>query len=505
MTLFGIYIVKLSLGLALFYIAYKIFMSKMKTHSLNRSVMIGILIFSAILPLLRISLIPENNEIVTLNALRELFTPISPDSYGQTIPESQPSDGNFIVPIQNILFLLYFIGIFLLSLKFIISLLRVFQLLRKANFINSDGITIAISGEAVQPFTFLNQIIINADDYNKNSDIIIKHEKAHIKLHHAADILLLELLILVQWFNPFIWLFRRDLKLVHEFQADAAVIKNGINAQTYQLLVLEKAVGKRRFAMANQFIQKPIIKRLQMIQKTKTPRCAGLKLLLFVPLAALLLQAFSKPEAIAGIAPSTLLSVKDSTKKWLDLWTLENINRIEKEYNSNRLGIVDNSVDPSKQFVFKERNVMIILINRRNQFLVEGEKSTLTEAINGAEKFLAGKPVLQSQKYAPEFIEKEYNNLGEIKIYKSVISIQYDIGSDKKIINELLRGIGEKYLALRQEKSKAFFQKDYFDLTTEQKKIIDEVVPIKLSLAKPKKMGSPPPPPPPPPPTVKNN
>lgn len=90
-------------------------------------------------------------------------------------------------------------------------------------------------------------------------------------------------------------MLRRDLKLIHEYQADEAVLNKGIDAKTYQLLVLKKAVGERRFALANHFTQKPILKRINMMHMKESKKTGALKMLLFVPVIALLLMAFSNP------------------------------------------------------------------------------------------------------------------------------------------------------------------------------------------------------------------
>lgn len=123
------------------------------------------------------------------------------------------------------------------------------------------------------------------------------HEQAHIKQLHAIDLAVCEVFTLLHFFNPLMWLLRRDIKLIHEYQADQAVLNKGIDAQKYQLLVIQKAVGERRFALANNFSQKPILKRIKMMKKNKN-RWNGLKLILFVPLTIALLMSFSKTTEI---------------------------------------------------------------------------------------------------------------------------------------------------------------------------------------------------------------
>ncbi len=144
----------------------------------------------------------------------------------------------------------------------------------------------------------MQHIVISEKDFTENKDIVIAHEYAHIKNLHAIDLLICELFTAIHWFNPFMWLLRRDLKLIHEYQADQAVLNKGIDAKKYQLLVVEKAVGERRFAMANHFTQKPILKRIKMMHRKKENYWKGVKLIFFVPIVILLLQAFAAPEII---------------------------------------------------------------------------------------------------------------------------------------------------------------------------------------------------------------
>lgn len=523
MTPFFIYLVKSTLSFSVFFLLFKAVMGRMKTHQLNRCVMLGIMFVSAIFPMLNISFIPEHQKVIPIQLIQDIFTPVVTDAaiHNVQTPEVPSETSGF--NLNNIIHLTYLFGIILLSLKLLMALFSVTQMIRKAEHIQWNDIMLAIVTKMVQPFTFMNRIVLNRSDYETNRSVILEHEKAHIRLNHASDLLLLELFTLFHWFNPLIWLYRRDLKLIHEYQADEAVIHTGIDAQTYQLLVLEKAVGKRRFAMANQFIQKPILKRFKMIQKTHKPRWAGLKLLLFVPLAALMLQAFSRPEAITNISSaSSSFSVRDSAQQWLNFWTLENVNRVRTniqvkkvhvptvEEAKNGMPIPDNEPELPP---IKEKNVLIILINKDNQFMVEGQSSTLAEAITGADNFINGKPALKGKNDSPEYTEKVMGNLGAQRIPKGVISIQFDKATDRKLVDELLRGIGESYLKLRQEKSNILFHKNYFALNPDQKPIIDKIVPVRISFAYPKAIAPPPPPPPPtgkkvpppppPPPTAK--
>ena len=142
-------------------------------------------------------------------------------------------------------------------------------------------------------------------------------------------------------------------------QADEAVLNKGIDAQKYQLLVLEKAVGERRFAMANHFTQKPILKRLKMMKKTNSRRWGRVKIFLFVPLLIVLLQAFARPELITKSEDFIPVRYKENTaEQWLSKWTIGNIGK----------GIFEPAL-ATNELPKAENNVFVILMNANDEYL----------------------------------------------------------------------------------------------------------------------------------------
>jgi hypothetical protein len=123
-------------------------------------------------------------------------------------------------------------------------------------------------------------------------------------------------LTILHWFNPLVWLMLRDLKLVHEFQADQFVLGEGVDVKRYQLLILKKAVGERQFAMASLFSQKPILKRINMMNKKSNQKWKSLKILVFVPVIVLLLQAFSSPENAINTALDKFNSIVSNEENY---------------------------------------------------------------------------------------------------------------------------------------------------------------------------------------------
>jgi biopolymer transport protein ExbD len=266
-----------------------------KTHSINRFLLLGILFVSAVLPLTNLQFFNEEVPLKQVEVFREfvsapVFTPDIANPDNSEIPQILQSESS--ISIHSYL-IIYISIILVLLLRILVSIARVLQIIRKAEKRKIRKVVLAIVKDLIQPFTFFNKIILSEKDFNENKDIVVAHEHAHIKQLHAIDLVVCELFTVVHFFNPFMWLLRRDLKLVHEYQADQAVLNKGIDAKKYQLLVLQKSVGERRFAMANHFTQKPILKRIKMMKKKNENRWTGVKLLIFIPLSVMLLMAFS--------------------------------------------------------------------------------------------------------------------------------------------------------------------------------------------------------------------
>ena len=160
-----------------------------------------------------------------------------------------------------------------------------------------QGNTLVVKAGDFAPFSFLRWIVINLSDYEKNKESILLHEQAHIHFGHSYDILLLQLAKSFQWFNPFIYLMEREMKAVHEYEADEEVIHQGIDAQTYQLLIVSKAVGGRLQTLANNFNHSLIKSRIMMMNKKPTPKAAILKSFCLLPVAAFSLMAFAPVES----------------------------------------------------------------------------------------------------------------------------------------------------------------------------------------------------------------
>ncbi len=500
------YLLKSTISLALFYIVFKLTVSRDKMHTINRFVLLGILIGSALLPFINIPIIQEAEVIPKVEVFREFVTTpifITPPVVSENIQTVQPTKNISV----NLYLLFYLIIISALFIRLLISVFRVHNIIKSAEKQSFQKVILAVVKDFIQPFSFIKHIVISEKDYTENREIVVAHEYAHIKHLHAIDLLICQLFTALHWFNPFVWLLRRDLKLIHEFQADQAVLNSGIDAKKYQLLVLQKSVGERRFALANHFTQKPILKRIKMMQKKNRKHWNGVKLILFIPIVLLLLQAFAQPETFVEKASEFVPSIiqKDSSEVWLKNWTIENLSKINGELITAEYEIappppgnpksglpkIDKSSDGHP---IPSSNILTILVNRNNMILASGIKVNMDELLNGVAKFLNSNPAFAGVKKGPELVEKNFPFVGDIKVTKGVIILRYDVDTKKEFIQNLLRNIGEIHLEARKKASEKYFEEEYFSLSPEKKNVINQIVPVRVSIMDPKTVKPPLPP-----------
>ena len=318
MTTFFLYLMKSVLCLALFYPFYMVLLSRETFHRFNRMALISILLASVIIPVCRITteepmllsqfyqrwerwLTGQGTDMAT--AVVDVdWTPMTAVPIVNETLEATPtfSLGDFLSEHWgDLLFLFYVAGILFLVGRHIASLVHLFGLLRRGRMQRlDDGIRLYLLPQSdIAPFSWMKYIVISEADYRENGHQIVAHEQAHISNRHSWDLLLVEVCLLAQWFNPAAWLFRQELQNIHEYEADDTVLRRGINAKEYQLLIIKKAVGARLYSLANSLNHSSLKKRLTMMMKEKSHPWARLKYLYVLPLAAISMVAFAHTEA----------------------------------------------------------------------------------------------------------------------------------------------------------------------------------------------------------------
>jgi len=196
---------------------------------------------------------------------------------------------------------LYLFGAAVTFVYYLRSYGSMFRLLRRTPGEQHDGYTLHLLDQDTPSFSWLRHIVLSRSDYARYP-AILTHEKAHVHCGHSRDLLLSSLLTVFQWYNPLVWVCRSELKLIHEYEADDFVLNQGIDATQYQLLLVKKAVGEKRFLLANGFNHAQLKNRITMMQTPARAAWKKLSLLLLIPLLAgtvLLLAECTSRESIS--------------------------------------------------------------------------------------------------------------------------------------------------------------------------------------------------------------
>lgn len=219
---------------------------------------------------------------------------VSPTFLDETTKSVLSKRESPVISAEMILLLIYTSGVIISVFLFLYRITTVIQLIRSSRRRYLNGVRLNIVDEDIPAFTFGKYMVISKQDYENNSKAIIIHELSHIKQGHFYDLMLMELVKIIYWFNPLVYLMNRDIKEIHEFQADEHTIKTGIDAINYQLLIIQKGVGQHKFALANSFNHCQIKNRITMMNKSKNSKFWSWKVATFLPLLVLLLMAFGR-------------------------------------------------------------------------------------------------------------------------------------------------------------------------------------------------------------------
>ncbi len=176
-----------------------------------------------------------------------------------------------------------------------------------------EKVTLIVHDRDIAPFSWMKCIVISEKDLDENGREILIHELAHIQNRHSWDLLVADICIFFQWFNPASWLLKQELQNIHEYEADETVIEKGVDAKQYQLLLIKKAVGTRLYSMANSFNHSKLKKRITMMLKEKSNPWAKLKYLYILPVAAIAVTAFARPEISETAEEISAVKVNDLT------------------------------------------------------------------------------------------------------------------------------------------------------------------------------------------------
>ena len=305
MGTFLVYILKSSLCLALFYLFYRLLLSKETFHRFNRIALLGVMLISCLLPLVRVTV--DRATVVNTSVMLVEEDMLMYPWEMQTVVQEEAA-----FPWREWLVAVYLLGIFFFLLRNLWSLVRMLYLIRHSRCRQMEnGICLVIHQAGFAPFSWMKYIVISQTDLDENGTDILIHEEAHIRNRHSLELLLVELCIWLQWFNPAAWLLKQELQNVHEYEADEAVLRQGIDAKRYQMLLIKKAVGARLYSIANSFNHSSLKKRITMMIRKKSNPWARAKYLYVLPLAAVTVAAFARPEISEPLDEISSVKVND--------------------------------------------------------------------------------------------------------------------------------------------------------------------------------------------------
>ncbi len=279
---FIVYLGESAISLAVLYLLYKATMSYETLHRLNRVVLLGVVVLAAVLPLCEIKIIEE----VELLPLAD----VEGDVAMVSVVEDTAFD--YVAWLKSLAVALFCLGAAFMVVRLVVSQLSVWRMTRSgARRELGEGVVLTVVDKLATPFSWFRNVVVAKSDAEQDLDLILEHELAHVRLHHSWDVLAVDIALCVWWFNPALWLLRRELQSLHEYQADDAVLRKGIDVKTYQILLIKRAVGSRLHSVANCLNHSNLKNRITMMCKKNSSRWSAAKLLLVLPLVALSLAA----------------------------------------------------------------------------------------------------------------------------------------------------------------------------------------------------------------------
>ena len=309
------YIIKSALTLALLYTCIMPLLEKEAFHRLNRIIVLGCLLLSFIIPLIHFT--GGTNQ--TIDMVRQAVQ----------LPEIL-IDGNAnkqsVWSLTDILICIYTLGgVAMLSLTAIQTMSLMLRLRRCEHITDNKGNVIVLTDYATSPFCLFHYIVMSHDDYANNRCFVLTHEQEHIRLRHYIDLIILQFATIIQWFNPFVWLIGKNLKAIHEFEVDEAVLNKGIDATQYQKFLVVKAVGNRLQPFANNLNNESLKRRIIMMNQKKSNRLMMLKTLFIIPVATLAISVFASNTNVSTMAKATTLSTIDMQTQQPDTKVYKNV------------------------------------------------------------------------------------------------------------------------------------------------------------------------------------
>ena len=307
---FLVYLAQSAVCLATLYLIYKVAMSYETLHSVNRVLLLGSVVMSALLPLCHVRIVKEYDPAPTVSAI---------EIDDMVVAEVAELGVDYVTLFKDLAVMLFFVGVAFMLARLVVGIYSVWRLIHSGQMsVIEEDVTLTVVDNLSSPFSWFGHIVASKSDVEQFRDMIITHEMAHIRLRHSLDVLAVDLALCLWWFNPALWLLRRELQSLHEYQADEAVLNRGVDAKTYQMLLIKRAVGARLHSIANCLNHSNLKNRITMMCKNQSSRWAATKALLVVPMVAVALSAFATtyyvPREVQNKVTENSVNLQDDEK-----------------------------------------------------------------------------------------------------------------------------------------------------------------------------------------------
>lgn len=333
------------------YLPYKLLLARENQHRLNRLLLLGMYLLAIIVPLLKpVSFFVRNTDSTSSAAGAVANIEIGPLTGG--IIESETPGWTRIV------LWIYVIGMVITLCRFVWAYIKLSNIIRKGRKEKKDGYTLVITGdESRSPFSWRKYVVVGDKRDTEECRAVMIHELRHLSARHSIDLIIAQIYAIAEWYNPVSWLMIDELKTIHEYEADEAVIDSGVNLKEYQMLLIKKAVGARLPSLANSLNHSKLQKRITMMYQSKSKMAGKFSSLALVPALAIGMAVVSIPAVASLISDASEASLVDPigkvTKNSADsemsaTGTLRNVSPIVEGSDTETMSLPETVSEPVK-------------------------------------------------------------------------------------------------------------------------------------------------------------
>ena len=423
MTEFLIYQGKTAVILAVFYMFYRLLLSKDTFHRFNRIILLGTAALSFVLPLCVITI----HEIVMIPAVQSAPQMLESATIGTMAAVAEVSE-----PIwPYVICAVFAIGALGVLLMAVVSIAKVICIIRSGEHHTLESSeTLVITDAEIAPFSWMKYIVLSREDYENGYSQILTHEKAHIALKHSWDVLFVDMITALQWFNPAMWMLKADLRAIHEFEADDAVLRSGADVKEYQYLLIRKAVSKSGYSVANSFNHSTLKARITMMSNKKSSRKGAWKALYVLPLVGISLSVTAETKVDYQYEPqeplkARIVEVHDTT----DVKVIKISNQSQEDISIT--GVYGAILADDQYFEKQAEKVKIVLSEAgadpggKPIYIIDGQVQSDDFDIYGLNPDFIGKVEV----WTPENAKKEFGEKGKNGVVEITSKEPVTIGS----------------------------------------------------------------------------